>query len=428
MDESKKIAVIGLGYVGLPLALAFSKHYPVIGFDKKESRILSLREGNDLNGEYTAEELISSGIQYTDDEQALQGANVYLVAVPTPVTKTNQPDLRLLLKASKIIGSVLKKGDLVVYESTVYPGATEEECIPLLEKSSGLVSKIDFKVGYSPERINPGDKAHTFKNTIKIVAGQDKETLERVASLYGKVVQVKLYRAESIKVAEAAKVIENTQRDLNVSLINEIALILHRLKIDTKEVLDAAATKWNFLDFRPGFVGGHCIGVDPYYLTYKAKQVGFYPDVILAGRKINDMMGKFVAEKTVKNLIRLGVPIKRSRVAVLGITFKENCSDVRNSRVVDLIRELHTYDLEILVHDPLANAELVKKKYGIDLIGWEEIHDVVAIVLTVAHKEYVSLDPKVLKEKLNYRGLLMDIKSILDRASFKDSGVSLWRL
>jgi UDP-N-acetyl-D-galactosamine dehydrogenase len=424
----RKIAIIGLGYVGLPLAVAFSEKFKVIAFDKKAARVNELKEGYDRNHEISKEQLANPHLHLTADPNDLDKANFFIVAVPTPVTKSKQPDLFPLVDASTIVGKHLKKGDIVVYESTVYPGATEEDCVPVLEKHSHLTCGVDFKVGYSPERINPSDDKHLLMNTIKIVSGQDAETLDIVAEVYGTVVKAGIYRAPSIKVAEAAKVIENTQRDINISLMNEIALIFHRIGIDTTEVLQAASTKWNFLPFKPGLVGGHCIGVDPYYLAHKAQLLGYQPDIILSGRRVNDNMGKFIAENTIKNLIRLGTSIKHCRVAILGVTFKENCVDIRNSRVFDVIEELLSYDVDVLVHDPVASKHIDSDGHQVNLVDWELIKDVDAIILCVSHQFYLDCDPKVLKEKLNFRGLIMDVKSILNPEDFKESGVMLWRL
>ncbi len=424
----RKIAIIGLGYVGLTLAAGLARKIAILGYDTSESRIQELERGYDRNYELTAEELSTLKMQLTASEKDLDRADFFIVTVPTPVTKMKQPDFSYLINASQLVGRHLKKGDIVVYESTVYPGATEEICLPALEASSGLKAGDEFMIGYSPERINPGDTVHTLKNTVKIISAQDEATLDILEQVYSLAAEAGIYRAPTLKVAEAAKVIENTQRDLNISLINELAFIFHRLDIDTIEVLKAAETKWNFLSFRPGLVGGHCIGVDPYYLTYKAQEVGYDPNVILAGRRINDTMGKFIAEKTIKNLIRIGVPIKHCRIAVLGITFKENCADTRNSRVIDLIRELHSYGTEVLIHDPVANHELVRQEYGVNLVEWDEIVDLDAIVLAVSHRKYLELDKAHLKVKLNHRGLVMDVKSMLDPKEFKDSGIFYWRL
>lgn len=428
IEHDRKIAVIGLGYVGLAVAIGFGHVTNVIGFDINPVRIKELSKHYDRHGDFTTAELNAVNITYTTDPHLLQQADFFIVAVPTPLNSVKHPDFSMLVSASTIVGQHLKRGDIVVYESTVYPGATEEVCIPTLEQVSKLRCGSDFKVGYSPERINPSDKKHTFSNIKKIVSGQDAETLDIIAKTYAKVVKAGIYRVSSIKVAEAAKVIENTQRDLNISLINEIALILHKMGIDTHEVLAAASTKWNFLPFQPGLVGGHCIGVDPYYLTHKAQELGYYPDVILAGRRINDLMGKFIAEQTIKQLIQLGTPIKRARIAVLGITFKENCPDIRNTRVVDVIEELKSYDVEVLVHDPYALPDEVKKEYGLELVDLAKIADVDAIIIAVAHQQYTQLTANTLKELLNNRGLIMDVKSILAPEAFADTGIRLWRL
>lgn len=427
-DEMRKIAVIGLGYVGLPLTVAFAQKVKVIGFDKRAARINELNRHYDRNHEMSESMLNHHNLTFTHDPEDLAQADFFIIAVPTPVKSTKEPDLELLLEASRIVGKHLKKGDIVVYESTVYPGATEEDCVPVLEKTSHLVCGQDFKIGYSPERTNPGGDIHVVENTIKIVSGQDEETLNIVADVYSLIVKAGVYRAESIKVAEAAKVIENTQRDVNISLINEIALIFHRLNIDTMQVINAAATKWNFVPYKPGLVGGHCIGVDPYYLAHKARSVGYFPDVILAGRRVNDNMGKFIAEKTIKNLIKLGVSIRRCRVAILGVTFKENCADIRNSRVMELIDELKSYDVDTYVHDPVAPQHVVDEDHDIHLVKWEDIPEVDAIVIPVAHQVFIDFDKKAFKEKLKYRGLIMDVKSILNPEEFKDSGIMLWRL
>jgi UDP-N-acetyl-D-galactosamine dehydrogenase len=428
MAHNRKVSVIGLGYVGLPVAVAFSKQHKVIGFDKNSVRIDELKKYYDRNGEFTVDELKSTDIFPTSNPQDLHSADFHIVAVPTPIDAVKRPDLAMLSDASETIGKQLKKGDIVVYESTVYPGATEEVCVPLLEEHSGLICGKDFTVGYSPERINPGDKQHHFADVKKIVSGQDEKTLDIIAEVYGSFVSAGVYRVSSIKVAEAAKVIENTQRDLNISLINEITLILHKLHINTREVLDAAATKWNFLPFRPGLVGGHCIGVDPYYLTYKAEKVGYHPDVILAGRRINDLMGKFIAEQTVKKLIHLGVPIKGSRVLVMGITFKENCRDTRNSRVFDVIEELKLYGVEVFLHDPMVVSDVLNEGVKVHLTPWKEIPIVDAIVLAVSHQQYIDMNKKELKQKLNTHGLIMDVKSILDSKEFADTKITLWQL
>lgn len=427
LSHDRKISVTGLGYVGLPVAAAFGKTAQVVGFDVNKTRVSELSQHYDRNNDLSESELKSCNILYTSDPQQLKSADFHIVAVPTPINSTKHPDFSFLIDSSKAIGQYLKKGDIVVYESTVYPGATEEVCVPELEKASNLICGTDFTVGYSPERINPGDKEHTFTTTKKIVSGQDKKTLDIIAQVYGSVVDAGVYPVSSIKVAEAAKVIENTQRDLNISLINEIALILHKLNIDTQEVLAAAKTKWNFLPFQPGLVGGHCIGVDPYYLTHKAQEVGYYPDVILAGRRINDMMGKFIAEQTVKKLIQLGTPIKRARVAVLGVTFKENSPDTRNSRVFDVIKELKSYDTEVLVYDPVAHPQTLKDQ-GITPVKLDELKDLDAIIIAVSHNQFSDINKEQFKTLLNNRGLIMDVKGILDLKKFKDTGISIWRL
>lgn len=426
--SKRQVAIIGLGYVGLALANGLARKMHVIGYDTSLKRIEELQKGYDHNNEFSKTDLESLDIELTNEEKRLSKANFFIITVPTPIDATKQPDFSYLISASHLVGKYLKPKDIVVYESTVYPGATEEVCIPALEDVTVLKAGIDFTVGYSPERINPGDKVHVLSNTVKIISAQDEETLEALAKIYGLVTEAGVYRASSIKVAEAAKVVENTQRDLNISLMNELSFIFHRLDIDTIEVLKAAETKWNFLPFRSGLVGGHCIGVDPYYLIHKAQQVGYYPHVILAARQINDFMGKYVAEQTVKNLIHIGVSIKHCRVAVLGITFKENSSDIRNSRVVDLIEELRSYGIEVLIHDPMADPELVKEEFNFELSSFDEITDVEAIILAVAHDDYLKLDSEFFKNKLDYRGLIMDIKSILDPDPFKNSGIMYWRL
>jgi len=428
MSHQRKVSVVGLGYVGLPVANAFGQITNVIGFDTSSVRIDELKKKYDKNGEISKEQLSTAKIHFTADPEDLKKADFHIVAVPTPVDINKNPVFSMLEAASLIVGSQLKKGDIVVYESTVYPGATEEKCLPILEQASNLKSGKDFTIGYSPERVNPGDKKHLFANTIKIVSGQDQATLDTVAKVYESVVAAGVYRVSSIKVAEAAKVIENTQRDINISLMNEIALILHKLDIDTLEVLAAAGTKWNFLPFRPGLVGGHCIGVDPYYLTYKAEEMGYFPDVILSGRRINDKVGKFIVETAIKKLIRLGTPIKRAKVGVLGITFKENCSDIRNSRVVDMVRELESYDVEVFVHDPIAHKKEVQEEYKIELRKWDELFDLDAIIIAVSHKYYAELSKEDIDKILNPCGLIMDVKGVLNPKEFKNTCYSLWRL
>lgn len=422
------VSVIGLGYVGLPVAVAFGKKKRVIGFDIDAQRITELRAGHDRTGEVEKEELGSTDILYTDRLEDLREADFHIVAVPTPVDEAHQPDLTPVFKASETVGKALKKGDIVVYESTVYPGVTEEECVPILERISGLKCGVDFKVGYSPERINPGDREHTFTKILKVVSGQDDETLDIVAEVYGSVVTAGVHRASSIKVAEAAKVIENTQRDLNIALMNELAVLFDCMGIDTTAVLEAAGTKWNFLKFKPGLVGGHCIGVDPYYLTYKAEKLGYIPQVILAGRRINDGMGKFVAQRTVKEMVHAGHNILGAPVTVLGLTFKENCPDLRNSRVVDVVRELEEYGVKVQVCDPLADANEARHEYGIALYPIDRLEPAAAIVLAVSHDEFKVLTPDSMKALCCGNPLLIDVKSLYPKADFEAAGFRVWRL
>ena len=429
MRSMRKVAIVGLGYVGLPIAVAFGRRSPVIGFDINKTKIEELRKGFDRTGEVSSNDLADSQVTYTADPAELKKADFIIVAVPTPINDALQPDLKALRMSSELIGNNLLPGAIVVYESTVYPGVTEEVCLPILERASGLKSGIDFKVGYSPERINPGDKEHTIEKIVKVVSAQDEESLDIVAATYALVVKAGVHRASSIKVAEAAKVIENTQRDLNIALMNELALIFHRLGIDTKSVLEAAGTKWNFLKFFPGLVGGHCIGVDPYYLTYKAESVGYHPQVILAGRRINNGMGKFVAEQAVKRLGQLDRPVKDLKVAVLGLTFKENVPDLRNSRVPDIIRELEEYGVQVLVHDPLAEREEAVAEYGIHLAEWERLKDADGIILAVAHQAYVEMGDQKLLSLLRHqeRGVVIDVKAMLQMDKLPRS-LAYWRL
>jgi len=402
---------------------------PTIGFDLSDEKVASYRRHVDPTGEVQCDDLRAAvHLRVTTDPEALRSADFIIVAVPTPVDDAHHPDFVPLIKASESVGKVLKRGATVVFESTVYPGATEEVCIPIIEKFSKLVWKRDFFVGYSPERINPGDKERTLTKIVKVVSGDSAETLERVANTYAKVVKAGVYRASSIRVAEAAKVIENTQRDLNIALMNELAIIFHRLGIDTLEVLNAAGTKWNFLPFRPGLVGGHCIGVDPYYLTYKAEMVGYHPQVILAGRRINDGMGKYIAEQTVKCMTLGGFPVSNENIIVLGLTFKENCPDIRNTKVIDIIRELESYGVNVHVHDPLANKAEAVHEYGVVLKDWEALPQASAIVLAVAHKEYVSQPPNEYLKKLRKNGVVIDAKGIADAKALGEHGVRVWRL
>jgi UDP-N-acetyl-D-galactosamine dehydrogenase len=428
MSHHRKISVVGLGYVGLPVAIEFGKNQPVIGFDVNKKRITELSQHHDRNQEFTAEELQASAIHYTTESSDLKQANFHIIAVPTPVTKANSPDLTILLHASKTVGEQLKKNDIVVYESTVYPGVTEEECIPVLEKYSKLKAGIDFTVGYSPERINPGDKAHTFTTITKIVSGQDQTTLDIVADVYSSVVTAGVFKAATIKTAEAAKVIENTQRDINIALMNELAMIFERMNIDTQEVLEAAGTKWNFLPFRPGLVGGHCIGVDPYYLTYKATQLGYHPEVILAGRRINNSMGEFIATQTIKQLVRTNTQIKNAKIAILGLTFKENCPDLRNSRVIDIITELKSYGIDVLVHDPLADAHEALEEYQVALSSWDNLGNLDAVIIAVAHQQYKQISIEHFLQKLKPNAHIIDVKSIFKATDFISPSIHYWRL
>ncbi len=423
------VAVVGLGYVGLPVAVEFGKRRPTIGYDLSRHRIEHLRRHVDVTGEVSTESLQAADqLTLSDDASALAKADFIIIAVPTPSDAAHQPDFGPLVSASTTVGKYMKAGAIVVYESTVYPGATEEVCVPVLEKNSGMRWQQDFHVGYSPERINPGDKEHTFTKIRKIVSGDDVETLDKVADLYASVVEAGVYKATSIKVAEAAKVIENTQRDINIAFVNELAIIFDRLGLDTKEVLDAAGTKWNFLKFRPGLVGGHCIGVDPYYLTYKAELVGYHPEVILAGRRINDGMGPYVARKTIQQMIGAGRNIKGARVNVLGLTFKEDCPDIRNSKVVDIIRELAEFGVEVIVHDPHADPSDALYEYDVRLRAWEDLPAADAVILAVSHRKFLERSPGEILQKIVRRGCLIDVKSALDPALFRREGVRVWRL
>ena len=473
---NRKVAIVGLGYVGLPVAVAFGLelakrqhtnktpelvegateaqtsvgiklpelHCPelcrrvevpaetqtsqIIAFDINTTRINALKSGVDETAEVSSADLVAANLNLTADIENLKTADFYIVAVPTPIDDANQPDLTALKKASETVGKALTVGDIVVYESTVYPGATEEDCVPVLEQVSGLKCGQDFFVGYSPERINPGDKEHTFTNITKIVAGQTPEVLEVVAAVYSSVVKAGVYKASSIKVAEAAKVIENTQRDLNIALVNELAVLFDKMNIDTLEVLEAAGSKWNFLPFKPGLVGGHCIGVDPYYLTHKATKCGMHPQVILAGRRINDDMGKVIGEKIIKLIIEHGGRVRNAKVGILGLTFKENCPDIRNSKVIDVINTLKEFHTDVLVHDPEADADEVKAEYGLDVSDWQSWEDLTALVVAVPHGEYKTVQVEQLIEKLNDTKLLVDIKGMLDQKACEKLNVNLWRL
>ena len=424
----ERIAVIGLGYVGLPVALAFARKYPgTVGFDVNKEKLDELRRGFDRNQEVPESVLKGSSLSMTSEIADLKGITFFVVAVPTPVDHNNVPDLTPVVRASETVGKGLSKGAVVVFESTVYPGVTEEVCGPILAKVSGLKQGVDFKLGYSPERINPGDKEHTLERIIKVVSGEDAETLERVASAYGGIIEAGVHRASSIKVAEAAKVIENTQRDLNIALMNELAIIFERLNIRTADVLEAAGTKWNFLRFRPGLVGGHCIGVDPYYLTMKAQQLGYQPEVILAGRRINNNVGPYVAQRLVKMLINQGFPVKNARVGVLGLTFKEDCNDLRNSKVPDILAELRTFGIDPLIHDSRGNPDEAKHEYGLTLNQLEEYKNLDGLIVAVSHKEYIQLGQAKLQGMLRDNGCFIDIKSVFAPAKM-DRGIRYWSL
>ena len=427
-NSNKTVAVLGLGYVGLPLALAFGRTMNTIGFDLSEKKIRAYKEGFDPTEEMDRSAFQRANkIRYTTDPASLREADFIVAAVPTPIDHAKRPDLSPVERASETIGKNLKRGAIVIFESTVYPGVTEDLCAPLIEKHSGLKYGVDFKLGYSPERINPGDKEHTLERIIKVVSGMDADTLDQVAWLYEQVVEAGVYRASSIKVAEAAKVIENTQRDLNIALVNELALIFHKLEIDTAEVLAAAGTKWNFLKFRPGLVGGHCIGVDPYYLTYKAESLGYHPQVILAGRRINDNMGNYVAEQTIKKMIALDQPVKGATILVMGITFKENCPDVRNSRVIDIVHALQSYGAKVEVWDPVADPHEVKEEYGVQLCDLNKLKNINAVVAAVSHNEILALKLGSL-HKAAAKIPFMDVKSAFDTKDLKSAGFEVWRL
>ncbi len=426
-----KIALVGLGYVGMPIAVAFSKKVPVIGFDLNKEKIRKYQSGIDPTCEVGDEAIRACSVEFTSDESRLREAKFFIVAVPTPVNPDHTPDLTPIEGASRILGRNLPKGSIVVYESTVYPGVTEEVAVPILEKESGLTCGVDFKVGYSPERINPGDKVHRLETIVKIVSGMDDETLDEVAHVYELVVEAGVHRAESIKVAEAAKVIENSQRDINIAFMNELSIIFNRMGIDTKAVLAAAGTKWNFLRFEPGLVGGHCIGVDPYYLTYKAEQLGYHSQIILSGRRINDDMGKYVAECLVKNLIRADIPVKGARVAVLGFTFKENCPDTRNSKIMDIVRELREYGIEPVITDPVADRSEALREYGVALSELSEVREMDAVILAVAHEQYRGLTLEQIGGMFapgHRLKVFSDIKGVCDRKACEQAGFLYWRL
>ena len=431
-NREEKISLVGLGYVGMPIAVSFAKKVNVIGFDISEEKVELYKKGIDPTKEVGDDVIKSTTVEFTADESKLKEAKFHIVAVPTPVNADHTPDLRPVESASRTVGRNLTKGSIVVFESTVYPGVTEEICIPILEKESGMRCGQDFKVGYSPERINPGDKVHRLETIVKVVSGMDEESLDVIAKVYELVVDAGVHRAESIKVAEAAKVIENSQRDINIAFMNELSIIFNKMGIDTKAVLKAAGTKWNFLSFSPGLVGGHCIGVDPYYLTYKAEQLGYHSQIILSGRRINDDMGKYVVENLIKNLIKADVPVKDAKVAILGFTFKENCPDTRNTRVIDIVNELREYGLTPMIADPEANAAEAKHEYEIDFDSVEDIKEMDAIVVAVGHDQFLRFTQEdfnnMFKEGANENKVLLDIKGILDRKEYEAAGYKYWRL
>lgn len=432
LNKEEKISVVGLGYVGMPIAVAFSRKAKVIGFDVNKNKINLYRSGIDPTKEVGNEIISTCTVDFTSDETRLRKAKFHIVAVPTPVKRDHTPDLSPVERASHILGRNLTKGAIVVYESTVYPGVTEDVCIPILEAESGLKCGVDFKIGYSPERINPGDKVHRLETITKIVSGLDREALEEIAKVYELVVEAGVYRAESIKVAEAAKVIENSQRDINIAFMNELSIIFNRMGIDTKSVLEAAGTKWNFLKFYPGLVGGHCIGVDPYYLTYKAEQIGYHSRIILSGRQINDDMGKYIVENLIKSLVKTNIPIKNARVAILGFTFKENCPDTRNTKVIDIVHELWDYGITPVIADPQADADEAKKTHNISFVPLETIHDMDAVILAVSHHEFSQLKindvNQFFRNDHKSNKVLIDIKGILNRQEYEGAGYVYWRL
>lgn len=431
LSGEEKLSLVGLGYVGMPIAVAFAKKIGVIGFDLNKEKIELYKSGVDPTNEVGNDVIKNTKVEFTADPSSLKNAKFHIVAVPTPVNDDHTPDLTPVEGASRILGQNLSKGSVVVFESTVYPGVTEDICVPIIEKESGLKCGVDFKIGYSPERINPGDKVHRLETITKIVSGMDEETLDTVAKVYELVVEAGVYRADSIKVAEAAKVIENSQRDINIAFMNELSIIFNKMGIDTKSVLEAAGTKWNFLKFQPGLVGGHCIGVDPYYLTYKAEELGYHSQIILSGRRINDDMGRYVAEAAVKNLIKADIPVKGAKVAIFGFTFKENCPDTRNTKVIDIYRELGEYGITPVVVDPAADAKEAKRLYGITFEGIEAIKDMDAVIVAVAHKEFLDFDKNKVSSFFNpHHGkkILMDIKGLFDRKEYLTEDFIYWRL
>lgn len=428
MCTNRKISVIGLGYVGLPLAVAFSSKADVLGFDLNQEKISMYQQGRDMTGEVGDTVLKSAKMEFTASPERLRGRDFHIVAVPTPICGDNTPDLSPVVSASSIVGRHLSSGSIVVYESTVYPGVTEEICVPILEKESGLKCGIDFKVGYSPERINPGDKLHRLENIVKVVSGQDAETLETIAQVYETIIEAGVYRAPSIRVAEAAKVIENSQRDINIAFMNELSIIFNKMGIDTQEVLKAARTKWNFLPFEPGLVGGHCIGVDPYYLTYKAEQLGYRPEVILAGRRINDSMGKYVAENLVKCLVKGDKAVKGARVAILGFTFKEDCPDTRNTRVIDIYDELMEYGINALVYDPVADCNEAIEEYGVNFVSPSDLYELDAVIIAVKHRTFRELSLEMIGSRYRGAKILLDVKGLFDKEESVMADYIYWRL
>ena len=431
VNGKEKLSLVGLGYVGMPIAVAFARKIKVVGFDLNAAKIDLYKSGVDPTNEVGDDVIKNTTVEFTADPSKLREAKFHIVAVPTPVNDDHTPDLTPVEGASRILGQNLTKGSIVVFESTVYPGVTEDICVPILEKESGLKCGVDFKIGYSPERINPGDKVHRLETITKIVSGMDEETLNEVAHIYELVVEAGVYRAESIKVAEAAKVIENSQRDINIAFMNELSIIFNKMGIDTKSVLSAAGTKWNFLKFQPGLVGGHCIGVDPYYLTYKAEPLGYHSQIILSGRRINDDMGKYVAENLVKNLIKADIPVKSAKVAILGFTFKENCPDTRNTKVIDIYKELQEYGITPMVVDPAADAAEAKRLYGITFNTMEDIKDMDAVIVAVSHKQFLTLDKEKISSlysKAHAKKVLVDIKGIFDRKEYSTEDYIYWRL
>lgn len=431
VSGEEKVSLVGLGYVGMPIAVAFARKIKVVGYDLNEQKIQRYKDGIDPTNEVGDEVIRNTTVEFTADPAKLREAKFHIVAVPTPVNGDHTPDLAPVEGASRILGQNLVKGSVVVFESTVYPGVTEEICVPILEKESGLRCGVDFKIGYSPERINPGDKVHRLETITKIVSGMDEETLDTVARVYELVVEAGVYRAESIKVAEAAKVIENSQRDINIAFMNELSMIFHKMGIDTRAVLEAAGTKWNFLKFMPGLVGGHCIGVDPYYLTYKAEELGYHSQIILSGRRINDDMGRYVAESLVKSLIKANIPVKHARVAILGFTFKENCPDTRNTKVIDIYKELGEFGIVPVVVDPAADAGEARRLYGITFQTMEDVHDMDAVVIAVAHDEFLKFGRQEIDafyDPAHERKVLMDVKGLLDKKEYLTADYLYWRL